>query len=125
MQAIITKYLPCTNHRGSRIKASCDRGSITIDWPHEGPEESHVAAAQALVDKFAAEDAAKYGEHVNPWSRPRACGSIPSGEYVHVFVLSNDTKEALVNLVKLCDAHRWKANADEKDAITEAKDALC
>ena len=125
MQAIITKYLGPTNVRGSRIKASCDRGSITIGWPYEGPEESHVAAAQALVDKFVAEDAAKYGEHVNPWSRPRACGSIPSGEYVHVFVLSNGTRETLLNLVKLCDAHRWKANADERDAIAEARAALC
>ena len=125
MQAIITKYLPPGNVRGARIKASCDRGSVTIDWPYEGPEESHVAAAQALVDKFIEEDADEYGTHVNPWSCPRACGSIPSGEYVHVFVLSNDTREALSNLVRLCDAHRWKSNADERDAIAEAKEALC
>ena len=125
MQAIITKYLGPTNIRGSRIKASCDRGSITIPYPHIGIEENHVAAAQALVDKFVREDAAQYGEHENPWSRPRACGSIPSGEYVHVFVLSNGTRETLLNLVKLCDAHRWKANADERDAIAEARAALC
>ena len=86
MQAIITKYLPCTNHMGSRIKASCDRGSLTMQRPDcETQEACHIHAAQALVDKFVKEDADKYGTHVNPWSRPRACGSIPSGEYVHVF----------------------------------------
>ena len=85
MQAIITKYLPCTNHRGSRIKASCDRGSLTMQWPHcETQEACHIHAAQALVDKFVKEDADKYGTHVNPWSRERVCGQIPSGEYVHV-----------------------------------------
>lgn len=30
MQAIVTKYLPATSTRPSRIKAWCDRGSITI-----------------------------------------------------------------------------------------------
>jgi hypothetical protein len=86
MQAIITKYLPCTNTRGSWIKASCDRGSITIGYPHElSGDRVHVAAAQALVAKFVKEDAEKYGTHVNPWSRERVCGQIPSGEYVHVF----------------------------------------
>ena len=57
-----------------------------MHWPDcETQEACHVAAAQALVDKFVAEDAAKYGTHVNPWSKPRVCGQIPSGEYVHVF----------------------------------------
>ena len=32
MQAITTRYLPCTNCRGSRIKAECERGSITVSW---------------------------------------------------------------------------------------------
>lgn len=30
MQAIITKYIPATNTRGTRIKATCSPGSITI-----------------------------------------------------------------------------------------------
>ncbi|TXH40544.1 MAG: hypothetical protein E6Q97_39425 [Desulfurellales bacterium] len=34
MQAIQTRYLGPTNSRGSRIKAWCDRGSITIPYPH-------------------------------------------------------------------------------------------
>lgn len=32
MQAIQTKYLPATNYRGSRIKATCERGSLTIGY---------------------------------------------------------------------------------------------
>ena len=87
MQAIISKYLPPTNTRGSRIKASCERGSAIVSYDdslsHEGP---HVAAVDALVARFVKEDAARYGTERNPWSAPRVCGQIPSGAYVHVFV---------------------------------------
>lgn len=87
MQAIITKYLPPSNVRGARIKASCERGSVTIGYPHElSGDKCHVAAADALIAKFIKEDAENYGTHVNPWSKPRVCGQIPSGEYVHVFI---------------------------------------
>ena len=85
-QAIITKYLPATNTRGSRIKASCERGSITIDYPHElSGDSAHIAAANALVAKFAKEDAAKYGSNTNPWSAPRVCGGIDNGRCAHVY----------------------------------------
>ena len=50
MQAITTKYLPATNHRGSRIKASCAAGSITIGYDHS--EEPHRAAALALITRL-------------------------------------------------------------------------
>lgn len=91
MQAIITKYLPVTNHKPSRIKASCERGSITVGYHSETLAEdgAHIRAAQALVNKFIAEDAEKYSTHVNPWSKPRVCGQIPSGEFVHVFIQTN------------------------------------
>jgi hypothetical protein len=32
MQAIITKYLSATNHRGARVKASAQAGSLTVGW---------------------------------------------------------------------------------------------
>lgn len=52
-QAITTKYLGPTDHRGARIKASASAGSITIPYSHElGPQGSHEAAARALADKF-------------------------------------------------------------------------
>jgi hypothetical protein len=90
MQSIITKYLPATNFKGSRIKASCERGTIIIPYNCGRSEEgSHCAAAQSLVNRFIEEDTAQYGTDPakNPWvGRTRAVGQIPSGSYVHVFI---------------------------------------
>ena len=47
MQAITTKYLPATNTKGARIKASCEAGSVTISYPHEA-QRGHLAHAQAV-----------------------------------------------------------------------------
>ena len=53
MQAIHTKYLPATNTRGSRIKATSAAGSVTIPYPHElSGQAVHRAAADALVAKM-------------------------------------------------------------------------
>ncbi len=87
MQAIITKYLCATNSRGSRIKASCERGSTTISYPDElSGDAVHIAAKEALVAKFVKEDAKRYGTERNPWTRPTVCGWITSGQCAHVFV---------------------------------------
>ena len=88
MQAIITKYLSATNTRGSRIKATCDRGSIIVSYPHElSGSDVHVFAANALVARFADEDSKTYGtpRNENPWLHPRVCGGLPSGDVAHVF----------------------------------------
>jgi hypothetical protein len=48
-QAIITKYLGPTNHRGSRVKATCDAKSITLPWRSElNSESNHFRAASEL-----------------------------------------------------------------------------
>lgn len=94
MQAIITKYLPATNYRGSRIKATCERGSLTVSWDHGlDAGENHRAVCDALCAKFDAEDEKKYRSKLNAtgfskyaWSRPKASGQIPSGEYVFCFI---------------------------------------
>src|SRR5262250_1307976 len=53
MQAITTKYLPATNTRGGRIKATAQAGSITIEWDHRlNLERNHAAAAKALARKL-------------------------------------------------------------------------
>ena len=53
MQAIITKYLCPTNYRGSRIKASAEAGSITLQWDDAlNQSENHHAAALALMNKM-------------------------------------------------------------------------
>jgi hypothetical protein len=54
MKAIITKYLPATNTRGSRIKASAEGvPSIVIPYPYElSGEEVHKRAALTLCAKY-------------------------------------------------------------------------
>lgn len=90
MQAIQTKYLPATNSRGSRIKASCDRGSLTIDYPHElWGDEVHREAVRQLLARFIKEDSE--GENPcsperNPWSRLFVSGSLPDGTMAHVLL---------------------------------------
>lgn len=52
-QAIETKFFGPGNVRGSRVKAICDAGSITLDWNHRlNGDENHIAAAQALATKL-------------------------------------------------------------------------
>lgn len=52
-QAIVTKYIGPTNHRGARIKATAFAGSITVPYAYElGIPAAHEAAARALADKF-------------------------------------------------------------------------
>jgi hypothetical protein len=52
-QAITTKFLGATNSRGSRIKATCEAGSITLSWEYAlGVEGNHDAAARALIKKL-------------------------------------------------------------------------
>ena len=88
MQAIVTKYLPATNTKPSRIKAQCERGSLTVSWSYEGrDEDEHANAAKALCAKFIAEDGERYGSNPkrNPWAAPFVTGCLPSGNYAHVF----------------------------------------
>jgi hypothetical protein len=89
MQAIITTYKFATNTRGSRILARCTRGSISVSYDHSLHNfANHIAAAQALVNRFVKEDQLTRSEppRLNPWNRPRAVGQLPSGPYVHVFI---------------------------------------
>lgn len=50
---IVTKFIGPTNHRGARIKASCQCGSVIIPYPYsEDRADSHWLAAKALIEKF-------------------------------------------------------------------------
>jgi hypothetical protein len=87
MQAITTKYFGPTNARGSRIKATAERGSITVPYDHSLTNQAnHVAAAQALVDLFIKQDLAQRSEppQFNPWLARRSVGMLPGGSYAHV-----------------------------------------
>lgn len=72
MQIITTKYLNPTNTKGSRIKATCEGGSVTIPYPHELSGESvHRAAVDALLSKL-------------NWSGKWVGGGKSDGNYVFV-----------------------------------------
>jgi len=94
MQAITTKFLPATDRRGSRIKATCQRGSMLVEYDESlDVGQAHIAACRALRRKFAEEDAKQYGSPVdgNPWLRPMAYGSAKGQPgYTFVFVDSKD-----------------------------------
>lgn len=92
MQAIQTKFIPASNTRGSRIKAWCEAGSLTIGYPHEHNEENaHLEAANALKVKLGW-TAPFYGDLV------QSC--LPDNKgYAHTMVKPCPTVAALGNLV--------------------------
>jgi hypothetical protein len=53
MQAIVTKFIGPTNHRGSRVKATAYAGSVTLSWDHAlDTTGNHRAAAVDLANKY-------------------------------------------------------------------------
>ena len=53
LQAIETKYLGPTNHRGARVRARCDAGRVIMPWDHAlNPVQNHAAAARLLANRF-------------------------------------------------------------------------
>ena len=78
MQAIITKFLAPTNNRGSRVKATCQAGTITVNWLDDlDIQDNHAAAANALAKKLGW-TADKYGHLIG--------GCMANGGYCFVFL---------------------------------------
>ena len=76
MKAILTRYLPFTNHKPARIKASAEGvPSVTFatELLHSQSDSNHVAAA-------------KYYALRNNWSGALASGQLPNGDFVHCFI---------------------------------------
>ena len=73
LQAIVTKYLPATNTRGSRIKATCAGGSTTRAYDYAlDLDAQHHAAAIDLCNKLG-------------WTFSRLhSGILPNGDGAHV-----------------------------------------
>jgi hypothetical protein len=90
MQSIITKYLPATNNRPSRIKAICDRGSKTVAFDHSlSGDEIHAVAVRSLLAMFCEQDLEQYKTPIesNPWNRPFVSGGLPGqAGMAHVFL---------------------------------------
>lgn len=80
MQTIITKYLPPTTTRPSRIKASCRAGSVTLSWDYGGgQEDNHDRAAAALITKLGWVPSRGYPRG---WQN----GKLPGGGRVYVYL---------------------------------------
>ncbi len=98
MKAISTKYLGATDFHGSRIKATCEGGSVVVPYPYEKREgvEAHSVAALALCVKM-------------EWAGTLIAGGTQTG-YVFVFEGSPgwDRFEATIT-------------QDEADAITRKR----
>ena len=76
MQAIVTKFLAPTNHKGARIKATAAAGSVTIDFNYAvGDFVNHFLAAEALLKKLNWE---QNGITI------AGSGMLPDGNYCHV-----------------------------------------
>jgi hypothetical protein len=85
-QAIVVKYLGPTNSRGSRYKATCDAGSITMDADQRyNAEENAINTALRLAHKLGWD---KFSDFLG--------GALPGSGYVFVAVdkrgLSEDGK---------------------------------
>lgn len=60
-QAIVTRFYGPTNFKGSRIKARCSRGSITVQFPYDlSGADCHAYAVALLLQKFSKEDGNAY-----------------------------------------------------------------
>lgn len=76
-QAIETKFLGATNYRGSRIKAACEAGSITVNWDYElDVIDNHRRAAEMLREKLG-----WFGTHYGDLHM----GALPGAGYAFVF----------------------------------------
>ncbi len=67
-QAIVTKYLGPTNHRGARVKATAYASSVTLPWDDAlDVDHNHHAAAHALARKLG-------------WKGQWRCGGMPRND---------------------------------------------
>lgn len=116
MKAIVTKYLPPTNVKGSRIKASAEGvPSVIISYPHEA-SNAHREAALILCRKYR-------------WSEDIVGGGLPdqTGE---CFVFVQEMAKAL-RAVEACreDFQSGKRDGGTMGAVSAAmdvcKEALC
>lgn len=69
--AIVVRYLPATACKGSRMKATCQAGSLTESYDHAENDGGAANVARKLAEKLG-------------WSGDYVMGMIPSGERVFV-----------------------------------------
>lgn len=77
-QSITTVFLGPTDHRDPRVKATCEAGSVTVDWDDSlDMRENHAVAAAMLAVAL---------EWATPENFPAryAMGAVKGGGYVFV-----------------------------------------
>lgn len=81
MQAIVTKFLGPTNHRGSRVKATADAlpHGVTVGWDYGAGNGTGRSDVDANHDRAAVELIKRMG-WFGTWMR----GHLPSGGCVYV-----------------------------------------
>ena len=83
MQAIQTKVLPATNTKGTRIKAWCADGQLTMDY-YDAVES---AGGSAYMEEAHAHVALKLREKLK-WHHVPAnliTGELPDGTFAHIY----------------------------------------
>lgn len=52
-QAIVTKYLGPTDHKGARVKARCQAGSVIVGWDSDvDANDNHNQAVSVLTHRL-------------------------------------------------------------------------
>ena len=98
-QAIETKVLPATEHRPTRIQATCSRGKRVMSV-HTLPDDglptgilNHRSAAHSLIEVFQEQDTISH--RLSPRESEKASwlyrsmmvtGQLRNGNYVHIIV---------------------------------------
>ena len=102
-QAIVTRYLGPTDTRPSRIRASCDRGSLTISMPLEySGADAHAVAVRELLANFALEDGSSRSW---PAFERWVCGGMPqSSKDAYVWVQLPAPFSAAVEALGMAEA---------------------
>ena len=87
MQAITTRYLPPTNHKGSRIVAECAARRMYVAWDYAlNVDDNHAAACRALAA-------------ASQWTeRGWVGGVVKSGDFVWVRVTGRPHADMTVDL---------------------------
>lgn len=113
-QTITTRYISPTNFRGTRIKASCAAGSLTVGYNYAlSGEENHRAAADALISKLD-----WTGRHYGDF----AGGVLKGGDYAWVHVAKDETTEPVrAKLQEIIDAVAWPANSEPDELVAHCE----
>lgn len=75
MQAIQTKFLPCTNTKPNRIKSECQAGVLIVSWDYGlNVEDNHKRACVEHMNKLG-------------WYNGFNSGQLKDGSYAHVLII--------------------------------------